>query len=259
MEATSPPPRVSTLRESGARATWGTAPCRRARFRTWGRRGINGLASRLMYIMRRGRQFPASAQGLVDGDEAGGRVGARLRKTVLRFQLCALRVEHVEEVHQSPLVASTRDARGRSARFGSLRRVAETVAGAGVSDEGVLGVLEGAQHSLLVGGEGDVGPGTAALYLCFDAAQIEGRPRDPRSDHVAAGRAAAERAPRHCRVAEAAGECHLREEITDRNADECGRGGKLTFCDPDVRPAPQQPGRIADRGDLRQVGQLALW
>src|SRR5215469_13576197 len=122
------------------------------------------LTPSLADITRRGHPLPASAEGLVDRDQARGRVGARLREAVLIRQLRALGVEHVEEIHQAALVASACNVGGRLA--GGRRRgsITQAVARTGVGDERILGLLQRPEYGLLVGCERRIGPRTTARH-----------------------------------------------------------------------------------------------
>src|SRR5258706_546571 len=58
----------------------------------------------------RGRQwhlFPAPAQGLVDGDQAGRSLSAALRQTILVLELRALGIEHLQKIDQPTLKAQS--------------------------------------------------------------------------------------------------------------------------------------------------------
>src|SRR5207245_1815482 len=75
-------------------------------------------------------------------------------------------------------------------------------------------------------------------------------------DHVAAARAAAERGGLRARVGKTAIEGHLGEEVADRDPDAGGGGGELALGDADIGPPAQEPRRITDRADLRQLRKL---
>ena len=132
----------------------------------------------------------------------------------------------------------------------------EAVAGPCVGYQCILGFFEGAQHGLLIAGEGDVGARPGAGDLRLDPAEIERRPGDSRAYEVAAAGGFTQATARARDISEIAVEGHLGKQVTDGNPDERGGGRQLALRHTDVRPAAQQAGRIPDGGDPGQLRQL---
>src|SRR4029077_16503073 len=164
---------------------------------------------------RQWRTLPTSAEGFVDGDQARCGIGARLREAILVHELCALGVEHFEEVGRSTLVARARNTCGRLAGGRRRRGITQAVTSARVRAERVLGLFQRPQHGRLVPRERCVGAGTAAGHLGPHAPEIECCPGYPRPYGVAAARRGTELARRGSGVTEAAGESHFGKEIGD--------------------------------------------
>src|ERR1035441_10858396 len=83
--------------------------------------------------------FPAAAQGFVDGDEAGGGAGFALGQLGLDRELGALGIEHGQEIVHTALVTLAGQCHGLSRRTVGLSQVIAADLLAPEIEQGVLG------------------------------------------------------------------------------------------------------------------------
>src|SRR5258705_2464228 len=210
----------------------------------------------------RGRQwqlFPAPAQGLVDGDQAGRSLSAALRQTILVLELRALGIEHLQKIDQPTLKAQSCQLCGGMAGLSRALEMVKALAGARMGDECALGFFQRTQYNLLVACQCGLIARARACNPGANAAQVERRPGDARRNQVRIGPGFSERARLSRDVSDAAGKADLGEQIANRHADARRLCGEITLRNPDVRPAAQQTRRVTDRGDTRKGREVFRW
>src|SRR6185312_4976572 len=214
-------------------------------------------ASRLS-VTRGGRTLPATAQGFVDRDQASHGVGSADCKLVLGLELSAFRIKDFQKVDDPALIPGARQAGGRGTGPGGIVGVPQVVTCTSMSYQGILGVLEGQEHRLLVGDEVDIRLGMRRGDPGADPAEVESRPGDAGSNLIAASTGGPQGARVIGHIAEVACERDLRKQVADGDADPGGVRREVPFGHPDIGAPAEQGGRIANCGELRQVGQRLL-
>src|SRR5208282_1630830 len=149
----------------------------------------------------------------VDGNETGGGASFALGQLGLNGQLSALGVKHREEISDSTLVALTGQRHGLGGRaLGSAQIIAANLLAPEIH-EGVLGLLERSQDSLLIEGQLGVGPRVGGLDAGAHVAEVQGGPGDAGAERVSLGAALEKAGDLAGLQAEAAVEGDAREEV----------------------------------------------
>ena len=144
--------------------------------------------------MGRGSRLPTPAQGLVDGNQAGGGLGTAAGQPVLGLEQGPLGVQHLQEVAGAVFITYPRQARGRIAGAHGRLVVDQPVAGPGMRDQRILGFLERLEHGLFIAQQraflAPLGGADARLHV----AEVEDAPGNAGREHVGVGAAIAQRA-----------------------------------------------------------------
>ena len=200
-----------------------------------------------------GLNFPAAAEGFVEGDEVDGDGAVAVGELVLGGVEGAFGVEDVEEAGDAVGVAIVGELEGLLAGIDGLGEGLAAGLLVGVGDEGVLDIGEGAEDGALVIGKGLFLEGVLDVDLGADFFALEERPVEAGADGPEFAAAVEEGAGVEGLEAGGAGEVEFGEEVGGGGADEGGLRGEFAFGLLDVGAAAEQIGRQAD-GDLRRRG-----
>ena len=98
-----------------------------------------------------GIDFPAAAEGFVEGDKVGGDRLVGLDERVLGREKFTLGVEHGEKVDDASLVLLSRQLDGSPCGGHGVGKSGAAGLLAGVADQGVLDLLQGLQNRVAIG------------------------------------------------------------------------------------------------------------
>ena len=191
-------------------------------------------------LARRNALRPASRERLVQRDRAGDAAGAAVGERVLRLQLHAFGVEHLEQAGGAGLEARARQSRGLGGVERGALEVRVLAARARVPHQRVLGILQRQQHRLLVARELALRVGVRGGDAGAHAADVEERPVDAERDDPRLAVAFEQRAAVDRLAADQAAEGEAREQVGGGDADARSGGVQARFRDGDVGAGAQQ-------------------
>lgn len=199
-----------------------------------------------------------TAEGLVDGDEAGGGEGFAGDALFLEIEQGPFGVEDADEVGDAIAIALAGEDDGFEGGVFCGLEMEETAFFLGEGDEAVLGFLEGEEDGLFVDGEGALGAGVGGADALADATEVEGGPGELRAETPGIGAGLVEAGESIGFEADAAVEGDAGEEIGGFDADAGGGGGEGTFCGADIGAALEEFTGIADLEDIWPGGERSV-